>query len=215
MKRAALLSAAVLTLAACGGNPQEATTGNLKKALEKSESNRVCLPLALDISTPDGQAVRDGNRLGDPVIKVADRNNNGDKINREAQKQLEILADKGFYQQETVEEAGADGKIRVIVYTLTDKGAEQSRPTPHGPLFCLGSQEVKKVDWFTTPTPANGVTITKVSYTAELAPESWAKKLIRAGGESWEELEKEQSRLATLVQTNEGWRDWRSLHGAQ
>ncbi|WP_274571025.1 hypothetical protein [Neisseria leonii] len=211
MKQALLMMAAALSLAACGSNPQEATEANLKKAVEQSAVPPLCLPLALDITAPDGRPVSAGNALGGTVIKIAERSFNGEKINREAQKQLDILTDQRFYRREKDEYTGNDGKTAVRVYTLTEKGAAQTRPSPHGPLFCLGNQKVNKINWFTTPSPANGVVMTKVSYTAALDAESWADKLIRAGGESWQTLTEEKNRLATLIQTNRGWRDWQSL----
>ena len=143
----------------------------------------------------------------------------GSKI---AQEQMDILVNQGFYHKEKLKKVESSNKanaqfsgnenIPTIEYTLTTKGEQQVRVSPHGPLFCLGTRKVKKVNWFTIPTATDGVTISKVSYQVELKPERWATKLIKAGGEPWQSLQQPRNETATLVQTNDGWRDLRELH---
>ena len=65
---------------------------------------------------------------------------------------------------------------------------------------------------FTEPTAANGVTISKVVYQAELVPEKWVKKLLKnSDKELAERVETPQRQSVTLVLTNQGWRDLREL----
>ena len=65
---------------------------------------------------------------------------------------------------------------------------------------------------FTEPTAANGVTISKVVYQAELVPEKWLKKLLKnSDKELAERVEAPQRQSVTLVLTNQGWRDLREL----
>ena len=70
---------------------------------------------------------------------------------------------------------------------------------------------MEKINWYTEPTPANGVTLSKVSYEAEFKPEKWAEKLLEKGGEQWPQIDRTRTQTATLVQTNQGWRDIREL----
>lgn len=221
MKKTAifLATAALMGLTACGDKRFEASETIFKKSIERFNSGQnVCLPLNLDVQLPNGEAARVHNVLGEPVIKIAIRNQDDKRINRVAQEQMDILLDQGFYRKEKAKKADAAPKdpatpnIQMSEYTLTAQGEKQVKASPHGPLFCLGTQKIKKVNWFTAPTPANGMTLSKVSYQVELKPERWAVKLIEAGGESWQPLQQERSEMTTLVQTNDGWRDLREVH---
>ncbi|MGF6148766.1 Uncharacterised protein [Kingella potus] len=219
MKKNVPILAAALVLAACGGS-QEANEANFKKALAQSEEGRyVCLLLTLDVVMPDGQHATRHTVIGEPVLQYAGRDAQGKEINKAAAKQVEILVKEGFYAKEQPEQKQADqnesggGKqpAGILSFHLTEKGMEQARATPSSPWFCLGGQKIRKINWFTTPTPDNGVTVSEVSYQAEIAPEKWADKLIQAGGKEWEYLREPYDRTATLVQTNLGWKDMRDL----
>lgn len=212
--------ATVFTLVGCGDKNQ-ANEAVFKKSIERfNQTKGVCLPLSLDVQLPDGQFARVHNVLGEPLIRIASRNQENKRINQVAQEQMDILIDEGFYQKEKAKKAqdkdktasAAQDTVPVTEYTLTAKGEQQVKASPHGPLFCIGAQKVKKVNWFTTPTATDGVTISKVSYQVELKPERWAAKLIKAGGEPWQVLQQPRNDTTTLVQTNDGWRDLRELH---
>ena len=41
--------------------------------------------------------------------------------------------------------------------------------------MCIGNEKVEKINYFTAPTPSNGVTITQVSYEAKINAERWRK----------------------------------------
>ncbi|WP_315285757.1 hypothetical protein [Neisseria bacilliformis] len=213
MKKTALTLAAALVLAACGSS-QEASEGNFKKAVAQSGEGRdVCLPVALDVVMPDGQPAFRNTLVGEPLLQYADRDFEGKEINKSAAKQLEILEKEGFYRKAEAEHVeGGKKAVEVVSFRLTEKGMEQARGTPRGPLFCLGKQKIGKINWFTTPTPDNGFTVSEVSYQAELDPEKWADKLIKAGGKEWEHLREPHNQTVTLVQTNRGWKDMRDLN---
>ena len=89
---------------------------------------------------------------------------------------------------------------------------ERVRGTQRGPLFCVGKQKIGKINWFTTPTPDNGLTVSEVSYQVELKPEKWADKLIKASEGKWKRLKEPYNENTTLVQTNKGWRDIREMN---
>ena len=210
MKKTVFLPAAALLLLAACGSGNEAGEANFKKALEESGGGRhVCLPLVLDVQTPDGQPAFRNVTVGEPLLQYAVRDVSGKRINETAAKQVEILAKEGFYRK--VKTQGGEDKNAPAVFELTEKGAAQARGTPRGPLFCVGKQKIGKINWFTTPTPDNGFTVSEVSYQAELDAKKWADKLIKAGGKEWEPLKEPSNRSVTLVQTNKGWKDMRDL----
>lgn len=214
MKQTTLaLAAATLLLAACSDSNKAGKAAFEKAINQYAKQAGVCLPSALDIQNPQGFPSRNNIVLGEPLIRVAERDLNGNKINETALKQLKIVSKEGFYQEGDTETLAAPDKrdIKIRTYTLTDKGATQTLESPHGVLFCLGNQEVDKINWFTEPTPADGITISKVSYQAKFKPEGWAEKLLEAGGSDWQRIESVRNQTATLVKTNEGWRDIREL----
>ena len=92
--------AALFTLAGCGDNNQ-ANEAVFKKSIERfNQTKGVCLPLSLDVQLPDGQFARVHNVLGEPLIRIASRNQENKRINQVAQEQMDILIDEGFYQKE-------------------------------------------------------------------------------------------------------------------
>lgn len=210
MKKNLLLVAPVLMLAACGDN-NEASESNFKKSISKiAEQQSVCLPLILEIQNPDGSPARKV-AIGETQIQIADKDKNNDKINKDALAQMEALVDADMYQQNGKETTKTEEATnRTVSYLLTEKGAQQVQTTTDGPVFCIGREKVEKINWFTQPTPANGVTVAKVSYQAEFVPEKWAKKLLKTEG--WKDLQEPREKFTTLIQTNTGWRDIRELH---
>ena len=209
MKKNLLLIAPVLMLAACG-DKNEASESNFKKSISKiAEQQNVCLPLILELQNPDGSPIRKV-AVGETQIQIADKDKSDNKINKEALSKMEALVDADMYQQNGKETTKAeDATIRTTSYLLTEKGAQQVQVTTDGPLFCIGREKVEKINWFTEPTPSNGVTVSKVSYQAEFVPEKWAKKLLKTEG--WQHLEEPREKFTTLIQTNTGWRDIREL----
>ncbi len=209
MKKNLLLIAPVLMLAACG-DKNEASESNFKKSISKiAEQQNVCLPLILELQNPDGSPIRKV-AVGETQIQIADKDKSDNKINKEALSKMEALVDADMYQQNGKETTKTeDATIRTTSYLLTEKGAQQVQVTTDGPLFCIGREKVEKINWFTEPTPSNGVTVSKVSYQAEFVPEKWAKKLLKTEG--WQHLEEPREKFTTLIQTNTGWRDIREL----
>ncbi|WP_051940231.1 hypothetical protein [Stenoxybacter acetivorans] len=198
-------------LSACG-DVQEASERNIEKAIRESVSaERVCLPTpaAVDVSgSPDVNLL-----LGNKTMRIAVKNIDGDKINKQALKQMDILVDEGFYQ-EAKEEQALSGEIKIPfrVFERTDKGNAQIQPSPHGALLCLGTKKLNKVDLFTEPTAHNGVTAVKAVYEVQLQPEKWAEKLLKHSDENFfTQAKHPRKQNMTLVLTNRGWRDMREL----
>ncbi|MDO4640169.1 MAG: hypothetical protein Q4A84_00470 [Neisseria sp.] len=213
MKKTLLAALPVFLLAACSGNENQASESALKDGIESFAAEQgVCTPLPLAILDVAGQPVRN-NLVGEPKLSIADRNSEGKRINKEAMEQMEILTDAGIYRKadkKSVEQG--DTEIKTVSYQLTEKGAAMLRFNSQGPVVCTGSLKVKKINWFTEPTPSNGMTVSKVSYQAELVPEKWMKKLLKSNENFEKQLTEPQEYTATMVKTNNGWHDIRELH---
>ncbi|OSI11590.1 hypothetical protein [Neisseria zoodegmatis] len=210
MYKTALTVCAALLLGACSGNSPGKST--FEKAINQHISQQgVCVPLTVKIET-NGMAVQ--TLLGLNQIKIPDRNANGDKINQSAIAQMKILDSEGFYKKqssETFEFPGTKNKTSVYVYELTEKGKGKIREEGLEPRFCIGTQKVEKINWFTEPTPSDGMTVSKVSYEARFETEKWAEKFLKEAGNGWKHPEATRTKTATLVKTNDGWRDIREL----
>lgn len=207
-----LILTSILALAACGGH-EGLSKSDVQKAVNASAKNHsVCIPFALTV-----EHRREGEnpaltQLGAGEIKLLKRQEDGKTANPIAMQQMDILVDAGLYHQEKTERIGeGDEAIRYLVYHLTEKGKEFFVPTPQENLMCIGTEAVEKINYFTTPTPSNGITISQISYEAKIIPAKWAKKLLK-DNEYFENLSRTKTKHATLVQTNEGWRDIYSLH---
>lgn len=200
-----------LLLSACG-DKQEASKGNFKDAIEHyAKDSGVCLPLALNVST---QEVREGNvvgryaMLGMEQVTLETQDVSGNEINEVALKQMDVLVDAGLYQKN--KNLSND---KQEVFDITKKGIDNTRLGEHGPLFCIGTQRVAKVLWYTEPaTNAQGLTVASVVYEADTKLDDWAERLLRRGSADWKEgLETSRTQQAVLVKTNDGWRDVREL----
>lgn len=209
-----MLSATAL-LAACSGK-HEAGKSEFKKAINQAvQQRRVCLPVPLELLTKQGVPMSAKVLLGESEIHIYERNIKGEHINKQPMDQMGILVGKDFYKlaRTEVDTATYDNfTLSKDIYILTDKGRQQIQASPQGPLLCLGKEEVKEINWYTEPTPSNGVTISKVSYQAEFKPESWAKKLLKEDDETWKDLKEIRTQTATMVKTSDGWRDIYELH---
>ena len=81
MKKTVLLGTAAFVLAACGSS-NEASESHFKKVIKESGNNRnVCLPLMLDIETPNGIPAQNV-MLGEPVLLISDHSADGKRINQ-------------------------------------------------------------------------------------------------------------------------------------
>lgn len=207
-----ILPAAALMLAACSGNSNDISDSTLKKGIESFSAQKgMCLPMQLHILDTAGQPIAN-TAIGSPKLLITNRNSEGNRINQEVTEQMNILVDEGIYAEADKRSAEKnDSVVKTVVYELTEKGAALLQYTPRGPLVCAGKVKVKKINWFTDPTPSNGMTVSKVSYQAELEAESWMKKLIQTN-EKWKNLFAEREYSATMVKTNNGWKDVRELH---
>ena len=96
--------------------------------------------------------------------------------------------------------------MRYLVYKITQKGTDKFRAGVGELLMCIGSEKAEKVNYFTTPTPSNGVTVSQVSFEAKPQVERWAQKLLK-DSPFYEGLKRTETRHATLVKTNKGWID--------
>ena len=215
MKKSALIAllGTIALLAACS-NQHEAGKNEFKKAINQAvQQHNVCLPVSLELVTPQAAMSQTNVWLGTPEIRINERDFNGDRINKEALNQMDTLLSANLYQLTNTEKTMVgESKLRTRVYTLTDKGQTQVQTSPQGPLLCLGKEEVKTINWYTEPTPSNGVTVSKVSYQAEFKPESWVKKLLKDDSQEWQQLNETRNQTATMVKTSDGWRDIHELH---
>ena len=213
MKKISILAVSLL-LAACGGK-QEASKNNFTEAInEFAKNDKVCMAVNLVLDNAQG-SMSNMVTLGSKEIRIAKKNSDGDKIHKTALKQMEILTDADLYEKGKDTTLTVDGKpdIAQAVYYRTAKGEANMLNNAQGSLLCLGTQKVDKIVLFTEPTPANGVTITKVVYDAKFVPEKWAEHLLKTTDENWwKTLQEPQRRTAILVLTDKGWKDERVLH---
>ena len=211
MKKTAAAAAALMLAACSGDSPSNALFEKTINNYAKKEG--VCLPLLLNIQDPWGVESFTPVALGSPTVKIAEKDSKGNRINKTALKQMELLEDEGFYdkaESETLPKAGGSEKIKLAVYTLTKDGMEQVRGGESVPRFCVGRQKVETINWYTEPSASNGMTVSRVSYKARLEPEKWAEKLIRAGGGKMP-FDDKADQTAVLVKTSKGWKDMREL----
>lgn len=213
MNKVMLLSVMALSalLAGCGGK-QEASKNNFADAIDDYiGQQRVCQPMNLALDANGG--VIPVVWLGAKEIQVPMKNANGDKINKLALKQMAVLVDADLYEEgkKATVNVGSES-VPVAVYYRTQQGDQKIAPSNGGTLLCVGTQKVDKVVLFTEPTPANGVTVSKVVYDAKLVPEKWAGKLFDLGDKNAKQIwTANQRENATMVLTNKGWRDMRTL----
>lgn len=212
MKKISVLAVSLL-LAACGGK-QEASNHNFTEAIDDfAKNDKVCLAVNLMLDNAQG-GMNNTVALGNKEIRIARKNSDGDKVNKTALKQMNILTDADLYEKgkdaTLVVNGGKD--IPQAVYYRTSKGEDNVQNTAQGSMLCLGTQKVDKIVLFTEPTPANGMTISKVVYDAKLVPEKWAEKLLKTTDENWwKSMQEPQRRAAVLVLTDKGWKDERAL----
>lgn len=214
MKKISLLFASSLLLAACSGR-QEASNSNFTDAInEFGKNDKVCLAVNLVLDNVQG-GINNMITLGNKEIRIARKNSDGEKVNKTALKQMDILTDADLYEQGKDVTLTVNGgpDIPQAVYYRTSKGEANVLNSAQGSQLCLGTQKVDKIVLFTEPTPANGMTISKVVYDAKLVPEKWAENLIKTTDENWwKSLQEPQRRAAILVLTDKGWKDERALH---
>ena len=203
-----------LLLVGCGGK-HEANQSNFSNAInEFGKNDHVCLPVNLMLDNIENGA-KNNISVGTQEIKITIKNSNGDKVNKTALNQMDALVEAKVYEQGKKEELQLQNgkKLPVAVYYLSDKAKDKIVNTSQNTLLCLGTQKVDKIVLFTEPTPANGVTVSKVVYDAKLVPEKWSEKLLKTTDENWwKSLNEPQRRTAVLVLTDKGWKDERVLH---
>ena len=213
MKKISVLAVSLL-LAACGGK-REANNTNFAEAINDfAKNDKVCLAVNLMLDNAQG-GMNNTIALGSKEIRIARKNSDGDKVNKTALKQMDILTDAGLYEKGKDETLTVNGgkDIPQAVYYRTSKSEDNVINNTQGNLLCLGTQKVDKIVLFTEPTPANGMTVSKVVYDAKLVPEKWAEKLLKNTDENWwKSLQEPQRRAAVLVLTDKGWKDERALH---
>lgn len=207
-----LIAAAMLT-AACSDN--KPSNSLFEKTINRyAEKQGVCVPLVLNIQNPHSSENIIQIPIGTPEIRLAEKNNMNQDINQTALKQLAILEKQDYYEKSKDSVPAASGsadKIEVSVYKLTEKGEKNTRGKDRMPHFCIGRQKVNKINWYTEPSPANGMTVSRVSYEAEFVPEKWVGKLLKAGGSEKLPFDEVRVQTATLVKTSDGWKDAREL----
>ncbi|KES11996.1 hypothetical protein SASC598P14_001530, partial [Snodgrassella alvi SCGC AB-598-P14] len=89
MKKISVLAVSLL-LAACGGK-QEASNHNFTEAIDDfAKNDKVCLAVNLMLDNAQG-GMNNTVALGNKEIRIARKNSNGDKVNKTALKQMDIL----------------------------------------------------------------------------------------------------------------------------
>ncbi|MCS4533750.1 hypothetical protein [Neisseria montereyensis] len=203
---------AALLLSACSDN-NGASNRAFEKAINRyAEQQRICVPLTFNVQ--NSGITNNRVVVGAPQIRIVERNADGKRVNKQVLDQIDVLDDEGFYRKRTTETMAApngSGDVKVAVYELTDKGKKQIRRGRMRPLMCVGKQKVVKVNWFTEPTASNGLTISKVSYEVKVDAEKWAEKMLEKGGRPWDHPDMSRTMTATMVKTNDGWRNIREL----
>lgn len=199
-------------ITACG-HSTKASEGNFAKAIDEyAAQEQICLPMNLPVQT---ESQSQNIVLGSPEIHIARKNGQGDNINKEALKQMRILVDAGLYtaDKNDLQVNDGDKNIPVSVFRRAENndGAFALNNTSM-PLLCLGHQKVDKIILFTEPTSEEGMIVSNVVYAAKLVPTKWAEKLLKDREEDGKAiLHNTQRKSATLVLTNQGWKDKREF----
>lgn len=201
---------AALALAACGGDN---TKEQMKQAINGTgEWRKMCVPYVLSVEQALPEMSRLEGMFGANEIRFLIRDANKKRVNEQAEKQMEQLVRANVYDKEKEQKIGEGQQIqRVAVYRLTEHGRDVIRATPHGGTLCVGWIQAQKINYYTEPTAVNGYTVSQVSYEAKLVPEKWATSLLKSEPQYKNWLKETASQNATLVKTNDGWRDIREL----
>ena len=215
MKKTVTLSLIAAAVLMAGCSDEKPSNSLFEKTINQYAKNQgICLPLVLNVQNPRGNDSFTQVPIGTPEIKLAEKDRKGNDINKTALKQLSILEKEDFYEKskETMPvAANSDETVKVLVYKLTEKGEKQTRAKEKMPHFCIGHQEVNKINWYTEPSPSNGMTVSRVSYEAKFVPEKWIGNLLKAGGNAKLPLDEVRVQTATLVKPRDGWKDSREL----
>lgn len=215
MNKTALFSLAAAAMLAAGCSDNKPSNSLFEKTINRyAQKQGVCVPLMLNVQNPHSSDSIIQIPIGTPEIRLAEKNNMNQNINQTALKQLAILEKQDYYQKskDTVPAAsGSTDTINVSVYKLTEKGEKNTRGKNQMPHFCIGHQKVNKINWYTEPSPSNGMTVSRVSYEAQFVPEKWIGKLLKAGGNEKLPFDEVRAQTATLVKTSDGWKDSREL----
>lgn len=206
LNQTVLLGSLVFLLSACGGD--SVSSSELKKAINSTAQNqRVCLPYQLNVEhrLPDEKA--EFSQFGATEIRLLKRQADGSRANTQAIKQMDNLVKAGLYKRGKEEKSQS---VRYETYHLTERASDYIRSGYHGNVLCMGTRYAEKINYYTEPTAYNGLTMMKVSYQASVKPEKWARALFEKE-ESRQIFNQEKETSITLVKTNEGWRDIRTL----
>lgn len=221
MRNLHLLAAAALCLSSCD-NPKSASKNHFAAALNQAYTHQ---PLCLAVGNGNVVAANQPEKNFEKVYFSATPGgfSFGDPLS-----QFDALAAAGFYDkgQDTILAATLFGQGRpqnVTVYTIT-KAGQAASAVAEGPVadmrhrqFCYGMLKVKKIIDYTEPTAAMGSTVSEVRHTTEVqnrAKWSEAPAVLSAFPEIPTSVD-EHTQTATLVLTNEGWRDSRDQNGSQ
>ncbi|WP_416192604.1 hypothetical protein [Neisseria sp. CCUG12390] len=215
MKQTVTFSLIAAAILAAGCSDNKPSNSLFEKTINRhAEKQGVCVPLVLNVQNPRSAENFAQTPIGTAEIKLAEKDAQGNEINRTALKQLRILEKEDFYEhtEESIPAAfGSEEKTKVLVYRLTEKGEKQTRVRNKMPHFCIGHQKVNKINWYTEPSPSNGMTVSRVSYEAKFVPEKWIGNLLKAGGNEKLPFDEIRAQTATLVKTSDGWKDIREL----
>jgi hypothetical protein len=227
MKKIVFAAASIIVCfcMACSGSPQEPSEQNFTKALNaylQKEGITIDIgdkfPIQVEIERISQPGQADTGPYKVPVLKRKPLKRPNSKIERyKALEQLGLLSSKEIEIERGEKlywtEPSKMVKFKAIQYDLTDKGKgvfKEPDNTHTHYRFMIASASVDKIDNFTSPTPVEGYTISKVKYT--FLPDKvqgWAKSNVIADHfpEIKDKLRKGQSDTATLVLMGSGWED--------
>ncbi|QEY24617.1 hypothetical protein [Neisseria animalis] len=209
---AALAYSAMLAACSDGMPSNEHYTQAINRFAEKQA---VCLPLVLNIRHSSDRNVLVPLALGSSEIKIASQSRRGEDINKTALKQLDILADEGFYKRSKEDKPVAkdsDESIPIVIYTLTEEGKQRSRlQKDEPPLFCVGRMEVTHIHSAALSQQTGGPLTARVDYDSRFVGEEWLPELLEIGGLKTLPINLPGTQTAVLVETDDGWKDSREV----
>lgn len=205
---AVLAAASAVCLSGCARDYPEPGKSAFKKAIEEyADSHKSCIEISPAVDSDRDAAGRIGDRQ--LIIDIAD--SSGKPINQNAARQLDLLAQQGYYAKKNVD--GFDGAKRAV-YTLQPTSEDLFMRESDRVLTCLGAQKVVKINFFTRPAPLDGVWVSYVNYQSVVKIDKLGSKLLRLDPNEKvysSILEEEQNATVAVAATDKGWKDARAV----
>lgn len=224
MKIVPLLALSIAALAGCS-NAKEANKSNFARAINDwIEKGPPCL------NVPDGTVTAPGQRydaLPAYVEAVPRKQQFAEEARQRRLAPLDALVDAGIMKKSTIEVeqrnmfGGAERKVAVIAYDLTDQGkAAYSKDAGSSTMggkrtgLCYGKPHVDEVTNFTQPADMMGMTLSQVSYKYHLVDlPAWVNnsKVKAAFPDLARNTAESLDGKAAVVLTNDGWKHEKAI----